>query len=202
MKLSIVEKIGFGAGDMAINVVIIAMQLLLAYFYTDIYGLSAADVGVLFVVVRMIDAIIDPAMGVLTDKLNTRWGRYRPWLLWFAIPFGFAVYLMFITPDMAYMAKLAWAYGTYILMTLVYTAITIPYISMIGVITSDPRRTVKRQRLSLCDDQDCRFSGDYRRTDACRLAGAGQQGAGLPVFDGADGGDGRLAVYLLFSYHA
>lgn len=74
MKLSIVEKIGFGAGDMAINVVIIAMQLLLAYFYTDIYGLSAADVGVLFVVVRMIDAIIDPAMGVLTDKLNTRWG--------------------------------------------------------------------------------------------------------------------------------
>lgn len=86
MKLSIVEKIGFGAGDMAINVVIIAMQLLLAYFYTDIYGLNAADVGVLFVVVRMIDAIIDPAMGVLTDKLNTRWGRYRPWLLWFAIP--------------------------------------------------------------------------------------------------------------------
>ncbi|VEA26847.1 putative membrane protein [Salmonella enterica subsp. enterica] len=78
MKLSIVEKIGFGAGDMAINVVIIAMQLLLAYFYTDIYGLSAADVGVLFVVVRMIDAIIDPAMGVLTDKLNTRWGALSP----------------------------------------------------------------------------------------------------------------------------
>ncbi len=138
MKLSIVEKIGFGAGDMAINVVIIAMQLLLAYFYTDIYGLNAADVGVLFVVVRMIDAIIDPAMGILTDKLNTRWGRYRPWLLWFAIPFGFAVYLMFITPDVAYTAKLAWAYFTYILMTLVYTAITIPYISMIGVITDDP----------------------------------------------------------------
>lgn len=202
MKLSIVEKIGFGAGDMAINVVIIAMQLLLAYFYTDIYGLSAADVGVLFVVVRMIDAIIDPAMGVLTDKLNTRWGRYRPWLLWFAIPFGFAVYLMFITPDMAYMAKLAWAYGTYILMT---TGLYRDHHSLYFDDWRDyqrPRRTVKRQRLSLCDDQDCRFSGDYRRTDACRLAGAGQQGAGLPVFDGADGGDGRLAVYLLFSYHA
>ncbi|EAA1980723.1 MFS transporter [Salmonella enterica] len=138
MKLSIVEKIGFGAGDMAINVVIIAMQLLLAYFYTDIYGLHAADVGVLLVVVRMIDAIIDPAMGMLTDKVSTRWGRYRPWLLWFAIPFGFAVYLMFITPDMAYTGKLAWAYFTYILMTLVYTAITIPYISLIGVITDDP----------------------------------------------------------------
>jgi GPH family glycoside/pentoside/hexuronide:cation symporter len=138
MKLSVLEKIGFGAGDMAINIIIIAMQLLLAYFYTDIYGLHAADVGVLFVVVRLIDAIIDPLMGVLTDKVNTRWGRYRPYLLWFAIPFGFAVYLMFITPDVDYTAKLAWAYFTYILMTVIYTAITIPYISMIGVITDDP----------------------------------------------------------------
>ncbi|AKG70212.1 sodium:galactoside symporter [Serratia fonticola] len=138
MKLSVLEKIGFGAGDMAINIIIIAMQLLLAYFYTDIYGLHAADVGVLFVVVRLIDAIIDPLMGVLTDKVNTRWGRYRPYLLWFAIPFGFAVYLMFITPDVGYTAKLAWAYFTYILMTVIYTAITIPYISMIGVITDDP----------------------------------------------------------------
>ena len=101
-------------------------------------GLVLVGLGVLLVVVRMIDAIIDPAMGMLTDKVSTRWGRYRPWLLWFAIPFGFAVYLMFITPDMAYMAKLAWAYFTYILMTLVYTAITIPYISLIGVITDDP----------------------------------------------------------------
>lgn len=138
MKLSIVEKVGFGAGDMAINVVIVAMQLLLAYFYTDIYGLKAADVGVLFIVVRMIDAFIDPAMGMLTDKISTRWGRYRPWLIWFAVPFGFAVYLMFITPDVVYTAKLAWAYFTYILMTLVYTAITIPYISLIGVISNDP----------------------------------------------------------------
>ncbi|MEL4016985.1 MFS transporter [Dryocola clanedunensis] len=138
MKLSVMEKIGFGAGDMAINVVIISMQLLLAYFYTDIYGLRAADVGVLLMVVRMIDAIIDPAMGMLTDKVTTRHGRYRPWLLWFALPFGFAVYLMFTTPDVAYTAKLAWAYFTYILMTLVYTAIAIPYISLIGVITDDP----------------------------------------------------------------
>lgn len=138
MKLSIVEKVGFGAGDMAINVVIVAMQLLLAYFYTDIYGLKAADVGILLIVVRMIDAFIDPAMGMLTDKISTRWGRYRPWLIWFAVPFGFAVYLMFITPDVAYTAKLAWAYFTYILMTVVYTAITIPYISLIGVISHDP----------------------------------------------------------------
>lgn len=139
MKLSAIEKIGFGAGDMAVNIIIIAMQLILAWFYTDIYGLHASDVGILFVVVRTLDAIIDPLMGIYTEKVNTRWGRYRPWLLWFAIPFGFAVYLMFITPDTTYLLKLGWAYFTYILMTVIYTAITIPYISLIGVITDDPQ---------------------------------------------------------------
>ncbi|ORM73492.1 MFS transporter [Pantoea wallisii] len=139
MKLSVIEKVGFGAGDMAVNIIIVAMQLILAWFYTDIYGLHAVDVGVLFIVVRTLDAIIDPLMGIYTDKVNTRWGRYRPYLLWFALPFGFAIYLMFITPDVDYTLKLAWAYFTYILMTVIYTAITIPYISLIGVITDDPQ---------------------------------------------------------------
>lgn len=138
MKLSVSEKIGFGAGDMAIAIVMISMQLLLAYFYTDIYGLKAADVAVLMIVVRFIDALIDPMMGLLTDKVNTRWGRYRPYLVVFAIPFGFSIYLMFITPDFNYAGKLIWAYASYIVMTLMYTLITIPYISLIGVITDDP----------------------------------------------------------------
>lgn len=138
MKLSISEKIGFGAGDMAIAIVMISMQLLLAYFYTDIYGLRAADVAVLMIVVRFIDALIDPVLGLLTDKFNSKWGRYRPYLLIFAIPFGFSIYLMFITPDFTYFGKLVWAYATYILLTLMYTLIAIPYISLIGVISDDP----------------------------------------------------------------
>lgn len=138
MKLSVVEKIGFGAGDMAVNIVMITMQLIIAYFYTDIYGLDPADMAVLFVVVRLIDAFSDPVMGMVTDKCHSKHGHYRPFMLWFAIPFGVAVYLAFITPDVAYTYKLAWAYFSYILLTLLFTVVTIPYISLIGVITNDP----------------------------------------------------------------
>ena len=138
MKLSITEKIGFGAGDMAVNIVMITMQLIIAYFYTDIYGLDPVDMGIMFMVVRLIDAISDPIMGMITDKCNSKHGHYRPFMLWFAIPFGVAVYLAFITPDVAYTYKLAWAYFSYILLTLIFTIVTIPYISLIGVITNDP----------------------------------------------------------------
>ena len=138
MKLSVIEKLGFGAGDMAVNIVMITMQLIIAYFYTDIYGLDPADMGVLFIVVRLIDAFSDPVMGMITDKCHSKHGHYRPFMLWFAIPFGMAVYLAFITPDLAYTYKLAWAYFSYILLTLIFTIVTIPYISLIGVITDDP----------------------------------------------------------------
>lgn len=138
MKLSIAEKLGFGAGDMAVNIVMITMQLIIAFFYTDIYGLDPADMAVLFIVVRLIDAFSDPVMGMITDRCNSKHGHYRPFMLWFAIPFGVAVYLAFITPDVAYTYKLAWAYISYILLTLLFTIVTIPYISLIGVITDDP----------------------------------------------------------------
>ena len=138
MKLSVTEKIGFGAGDMAVNIVMLTMQLIITYFYTDIYGLDPVDMGVLFVVVRLIDAFSDPIMGMITDRTFSKHGHYRPFMLWFAIPFGLAVYLAFITPDLAYSYKLAWAYFSYILLTLVFTVVTIPYISLIGVITDDP----------------------------------------------------------------
>ena len=137
MKLSVTEKIGFGAGDMAVNIVMLTMQLIITYFYTDIYGLDPVDMGVLFVVVRLIDAFSDPIMGMIQIELSVH-GHYRPFMLWFAIPFGLAVYLAFITPDLAYSYKLAWAYFSYILLTLVFTVVTIPYISLIGVITDDP----------------------------------------------------------------
>ncbi|HDZ1004102.1 TPA: MFS transporter [Klebsiella variicola] len=137
MKLTIREKIGFGAGDMAIAIVMMSMQLIVAYFYTDIFGLKATDVGLLLLTVRILDAVVDPLIGVITDKTRSRWGRYRPYLLLFSLPFGITIFLMFITPDFSYLGKLVWAYTTYILLTLAYTFIAIPYISIIGVITSD-----------------------------------------------------------------
>ena len=90
MKLSIGEKLGFGAGDMAVNIVMITMQLIIAFFYTDVYGLDPVDMGILFMVVRLIDAVSDPVMGMITDKCNSKHGHYRPFMLWFATPKGMA----------------------------------------------------------------------------------------------------------------
>ncbi|MGJ4804146.1 MFS transporter [Luteimonas sp. SDU82] len=138
-KLSVLEKVGFGAGDMAVNVVISSMMLIITFFYTDVFGLRPTDVALLLIVVRMFDAVTDPLMGLVTDRVETRWGRYRPYFLVFAVPFGISVFLVFTTPDADYGAKLAWAYATYLLVTLFFTIVTIPYISLIGVLTADPK---------------------------------------------------------------
>lgn len=138
-KLSILEKVGFGSGDTAVNLVISSMFLIVSYFYTDIFGLKPAHMGILFLVARLVDAVTDPLMGLITDKVNTRWGRYRPYFLFMSIPFGLSIFLMFSTPDWSYNAKLVWAYATYILVTVMFTSVTIPYISLIGVLTPDPK---------------------------------------------------------------
>lgn len=138
-KLSVLEKVGFGAGDMAVNVVWSSMALIITFFYTDVFGLRASDLAALFLTVRFVDAITDPLMGLLTDKVNTRWGRYRPYFLVLAVPFGISIFLTFLTPDLGYNGKLLWAYATYVLLTLMFTAVTIPYISLIGVLTDSPQ---------------------------------------------------------------
>ncbi|OIR07496.1 inner membrane symporter YicJ [mine drainage metagenome] len=138
-KLSTLEKVGFGAGDMAVNVVWSSMALIITFFYTDVFGLRPADIALLLILPRLIDAFADLLMGVVTDRYTTRWGRYRPYLLIMAVPFGLSVMMVFTTPHFAYAGKLAWAYGAYIVMMLCFTAVTIPYISLIGVLTEDPQ---------------------------------------------------------------
>ena len=138
-QLSTLEKAGFGAGDMALNVVISSMMLIITFFYTDIYGIHTADLAALFVAVKVVGAVADLAMGQVTDAVLTRWGRYRPWLLLLAVPYGLSVFLVFTTPDWGYDAKLLWAYSTYILMTLMTAGVGIPYISLISGLTSDPQ---------------------------------------------------------------
>jgi len=138
-RLSVLEKIGFGAGDMAVNVVISSMFLIITFFYTDVFGIHPKDLALLFILVRGIDAITDPLMGMLTDKFTTRWGRYRHYFLYLSVPFGISVFLTFTTPGFDYAGKLIWAYSTYIFVTLMFTSVTIPYISLIGVLTDDPQ---------------------------------------------------------------
>ncbi|MCU6432579.1 MFS transporter [Undibacterium sp. Jales W-56] len=138
-QLSVVEKVGFGAGDMALNVVISSMMLIITFFYTDIYGLKTTDLALLFVLVKVVGAIADLAMGQMTDRLTSRQGRYCPYLLWLAVPYGVSVFFVFTTPEWQYSAKLVWAYSTYILMTVMTAGVGIPYISLVSALTNDPK---------------------------------------------------------------
>ena len=134
-KLS--EKIGYGFGDMSSSMFWKIFSYYLPIFYSDIFGLSLVDAGVLMLVTRIWDGVSDPMMGIIADRTKTRWGKYRPYLLWIAAPFSICGILLFTTPDWGYAAKLVWAYVTYILMMTVYTGINVPYGSMLGVMTSD-----------------------------------------------------------------
>ena len=138
-RLTVLEKIGFGGGDAAVNVVWSSLALIITFFYTDVYKLNPAHLAMLGLIPRLIDAFADVGMGMYTDSHTTRWGRYRPYFLVFAVPFGLSVMLVFTTPELSESGKLIWAYATYILMMLVFTAVTIPYISLPGVLTADPK---------------------------------------------------------------
>lgn len=131
------EKIGYGFGDMSSSMFWKIFSYYLPFFYSNVFGLSLADAGMLMLITRIWDAVSDPMMGVIADRTQTRWGKYRPFLLWIAAPFAIAGILLFTTPDMGPTGKLVWAYVTYILMMTVYTAINVPYGAMLGVMTDD-----------------------------------------------------------------
>ncbi|MDW8844766.1 MFS transporter [Erwinia sp. MMLR14_017] len=143
--LTVREKIGYGMGDAGCNMIGGAIMLFLNYFYTDVFGLAPALVGVLLLSVRVLDAVTDPIMGAIADRTQSRWGRFRPWLLWISLPYVVFSVLMFTTPDWTYNSKVIYAFVTYFLMSLTYTAINIPYCSLGGVITNDPGERVSCQ---------------------------------------------------------
>lgn len=131
------EKIGYGFGDMASSMFWKVFSYYLPFFYANVFGLSLIDTGVLLLVTRIWDAVSDPMMGAVADRTKTRWGKYRPYLLWVAAPFSICGILLFTTPDWGYAARLIWAYVTYILMMTVYTGINVPYGAMLGVMTDN-----------------------------------------------------------------
>jgi GPH family glycoside/pentoside/hexuronide:cation symporter len=131
------EKIGYGFGDMSSSMFWKIFSYYLPFFYSNIFGLSLVDAGVLVLVTRIWDAVSDPMMGIISDRTNTKWGKYRPYLLWVAPFFSICGILLFTTPDLDYGGKLIWAYVTYILMMTVYTGINVPYGAMLGVMTDD-----------------------------------------------------------------
>lgn len=139
------EKVAYGLGDTASNIIFQTVMLFLAFFYTDIAGISAAAVGTMFLVVRLIDAVTDPLMGIMADRTDSRHGQFRPYLLWLAIPFALCSILAFTTIDGTATQKLIYAYATYTLLMLAYTAINIPYSALGAVLSADPSERVSIQ---------------------------------------------------------
>ncbi|MCK5781317.1 MAG: MFS transporter [Flavobacteriales bacterium] len=139
-NISIKEKIGFALGDTASNLVWNTMLIFQMYFYTDIFGIPAAVVGTMFLITKIWDSLNDPMMGIIADRTNTKWGKFRPYILWLALPFALIGVLTFTTPDFGLTGKIVYAYVTYTLMMMVYTAINIPYSSLMGVISASPKQ--------------------------------------------------------------
>jgi len=134
-KLSLKEKIGYSLGDTASNLFFQTFIVFLPIFYTDVFGIPAAAMGTMFLVTRIWDAVNDPMMGMIADRTNSRWGKFRPYIAGFAIPFAVAGVLTFTTPDFDVTGKEIYAYITYTLLLMLYTAVNVPYSALMGVIT-------------------------------------------------------------------
>jgi glycoside/pentoside/hexuronide:cation symporter, GPH family len=151
MKPGIGEKIGYGLGDTASNFVWALMMNFIMFYYTDIFGITAAAAGLMLMVARCTDGLWDFFVGAVADRTTSRWGRFRPYLLWLCVPLAIAFVLTFTTPDYGPAGKLVWAWITYNILMLLYSAINIPYGALSGVMTDDPleRTSINSYRMSL-----------------------------------------------------
>jgi len=136
-KISVVEKAAYGLGDMASNLFYQTFTMFLLYFYTDVFGISAAAAGTMFLVVRMLDTFYDPLVGLMADRTKSKYGKFRPWILYTVVPFGVIGFLTFLTPDIATSAKLVYAYVTYTAMMFIYSTINVPYGALMAVMTNN-----------------------------------------------------------------
>src|SRR4051812_1906294 len=154
-RLSFKEKLAYGLGDTASNFFFQVINIFLAYYYTDIFGLPAAAVGTLMFIVPTAVAALNPVVGILADRTQSRWGKFRPWILWGAVPYGIVGYLLFANPALSPSAKLVYAYVTFALIKIAYVAINTPYGALMGVMSpsSDDRTSLSSYRFA------CAFLG-------------------------------------------
>lgn len=136
-KLSVLEKIGYSLGDLAANLIFQTLMAFLAFFYTDIYKIPASKASLVMLVGGIVGAFFNIIMGAIADRTNTRWGKFRPWVLWTAIPFGIISLLAFSTPDFDESGKVVYALITYLLLVIIYSANNLPYSALSGVLTGD-----------------------------------------------------------------
>lgn len=137
VKLSVGEKIGYSLGDLSANLIFQTLMTFLAFFYTDVYKIPPGAASAIIFAGGMTGAFFNPIMGAIADRTNTRWGKFRPWILWTALPFGIMAIVAFSTPDFGEKGKIAYALITYILLVLVYSANNLPYAALSGVLTGN-----------------------------------------------------------------
>ena len=136
-KLSVIEKVGYSLGDLSANLIFQTLVTFIAFFYTDVYGIPAGPASTIIFVAGIIGAFFNLLMGLIADRTNTRWGKFRPWILWTSVPFGAMALLAFTTPDFSLSGKLAYAFITYTLLLIVYSANNLPYAALSGVLTGN-----------------------------------------------------------------
>lgn len=187
-KLTVVEKVGYSLGDLAANLVFQTLITYLAYFYTDIYGLSTYHASAVILFVGLVAAFgFNPIMGALADRTESKWGKFRPWIFWTAIPLGVVAILAFSTPEFSYKGKLIYAVVTYTLLLLLYAANNLPYSALSGVITGDMK---ERNSLS-----------SYRFV-AVMFAQFFVQVFMLPIIETAGGGDQAVGIEKVMTWLA
>ena len=142
-RLYVKEKVAYGLGDMASNFYLGFFGLFLLYYYTDVFGISPAAAATMLLVTKIIDAVSDPAMGLIADRTNTKWGKYRPYLLFGAIPYALLGCLLFLGPDLSDLGKLIFAYVTYTMVMLAFTAVNVPYSALLAVISPSAEERTK-----------------------------------------------------------
>jgi len=136
-KLSVIEKVGYSLGDLAANLIFQTLVTFIAFFYTDVFGIPAGQASVVIFICGWAGAFFSPVMGIIADRTNTRWGKFRPWILWTAVPFGVLSLLAFSTPDLQGNAKVIYAFVTYFALVLIYSANNLPYAALSGVLTGN-----------------------------------------------------------------
>jgi len=181
-KLSVREKIGYSLGDLAANLVFQTLITYLAYFYTDIYGLDANDATAIMFTVGTIAAFgFNPIIGAIADRTNSKWGKFRPWILWTAIPLGIISVLAFSTPDFEYKGKLIYAIITYTLLLLLYAASNLPYSALSGVITGDMKERNSISAYRFVAVMFAQFFVQVFMLPIIIYAGAGDKAVGIEI---------------------
>lgn len=187
-KLSVKEKVGYALGDLAANLVFQTLVTYLAFFYTDIYGLEANHASAIILTVGLVAAFgFNPIIGAIADRTNSKWGKFRPWILWTAIPLGVVALLAFSTPDFEYKGKVIYAVVTYTLLLLLYAANNLPYSALSGVITGDMGE---------------RNSISAYRFVAVMFAQFFVQVFMLPIIESAGGGDKAVGIEIVMTWLA